>query len=82
MSSPDVFETFKSVFVEVVPDVDVNGIAPDDKPRELGANSIDRAEIITETMQKLGISVPMVTFAAADTVGDIVAIMSDQGARV
>lgn len=82
MNSPDAFETFKSVFAEVVPDIDVNGISCGDKPRELGANSIDRAEIITETMQKLGISVPMVTFASADTVGDIVAIMSDQGARV
>jgi polyketide biosynthesis acyl carrier protein len=82
MSNPSVFETFTSVFADVVPDVDVSTISPADKLRELGANSIDRAEIITETMQKLGISVPMVTFGAADTVGDIVAILSGQGARV
>jgi polyketide biosynthesis acyl carrier protein len=82
MSNPSVFETFTSVFADVVPDVDVRGISPADKLRELGANSIDRAEIITETMQKLGVSVPMVTFASAETVGDVVAILSDQGARV
>lgn len=82
MSSASVFETFTAVFADVVPEVDVRAISPEDNLRELGANSIDRAEIITESMQKLGISVPMVTFASADTVGDVVAILSDQGARV
>jgi polyketide biosynthesis acyl carrier protein len=81
VSTTDVIEAFRSVFGEVVPGVDESRISPGDSPRDLGANSIDRAEIITETMQRLGISVPMVDFAGANTVGDIVAVMTGQGVR-
>src|SRR5699024_10528167 len=66
-------------FREVSPEVDT--VTPRDSMRELGANSIDRAEIITATMERLDISLPLVEFAEAANIGDIVAIMSRAGAR-
>jgi len=75
----EVPSAFTTVFGEVIPEVGT--VTPRDSMRELGANSIDRAEIITATMERLDISLPLVEFAEAANIGDIVAIMSRAGAR-
>jgi polyketide biosynthesis acyl carrier protein len=74
-------ETLKSVFAEILPDadVDVDRITLADSLRDLGANSIDRAEIITETMEQLDVAVPMVNFGNAKNIGDIVAVICGGG---
>lgn len=81
MSQDEIFQTFKAVFVDVVPDVDIDRITLQDSMRDLGANSIDRAEIITETMEQLDIVLPMVSFAEAQNIGDIVTVLAAEGAR-
>ena len=78
MNQEEVFATFKSVFEEIVPDVDARQITLEHSMRDLGANSIDRAEILTETMEKLDIALPMVSFGSARNIGEIVAIMSGE----
>lgn len=80
MSQDQIFQTFKSVFVDVVPDVDIDGITLQHSMRDLGANSVDRAEILTETMEQLGVVVPMVSLADARNIGDIVAVLAAEGA--
>src|SRR5699024_8200344 len=66
-------------FGDVIPEVGT--VSPRDSMRDPVANSIDRAEIITATMERLDISLPLVEFAEAANIGDIVAIMSRAGAR-
>ncbi|MFC0498028.1 acyl carrier protein [Streptomyces mutabilis] len=80
MSQDQIFQTLKEVFVDVVPEVEIDRITLQDSMRDLGANSIDRAEIITETMEQLDIAVPMVSFAEARNIGDIVAVLAGEGA--
>lgn len=75
MRQEDVFSVLKAVLGEVVPEVDVDAVTPEDSMRELGANSIDRAEVITLTLERLGISRPLVRFADAGDLADIVEIM-------
>ncbi|KFG74627.1 acyl carrier protein [Streptomyces mutabilis] len=80
MSQDQIFQTLKEVFVDVVPEVEIDRITLQDSMRDLGANSIDRAEIITETMEQLDIALPMVSFAEARNIGDIVAVLAGEGA--
>lgn len=42
--------------------------------REIGANSVDRADILMQTMSDLNVKLSMVEFATAKNVGDIAAI--------
>lgn len=79
MTQEEIFKTLISVFSEIIPEVDVSAATPQDSLRDLGANSIDRADIITETMEHAGVSLPMVNFADAQSIGDIVRIID--GAR-
>lgn len=81
MTQEEIFETVKSVFAEIVPDIEVSRITRQDSLRDLGANSVDRAEILTETMEQLGVSLPMVSFGKAKNIGDIVEIISAGGTR-
>ena len=46
-----------------------------DSLKEIGANSVDRADIIMFTMESLNIRIPMVKFGNAANIGDIVDIM-------
>ncbi|MBL1065921.1 acyl carrier protein [Streptomyces sp. 7-21] len=76
MSQQEILDTLASVFVDILPEVDKSAITREASMRDLGANSIDRADIITETMEKLGITVPMVNFGNAKNIGDVVDIMA------
>ena len=42
--------------------------------REIGANSVDRADILMQTMSDLNVKLSMVEFATAKNLGDIAAI--------
>lgn len=75
------FTTLKTVFADIIPEVDTARITLDDSLRDLGANSIDRADIITETMEQLDVTVPMVRFADAKNIGDIIAVICEGGAE-
>ena len=46
----------------------------EDSLKDLGANSIDRMDIIVETMEELGIKIPMVNFGKCKNMKDIVDI--------
>ncbi|MDT0268351.1 acyl carrier protein [Streptomyces sp. DSM 44915] len=76
MTQEEIFTILTSVFAEIIPDVDTSGITLEDSLRDLGANSIDRADIITDTMEQAGVSLPMVSFADAKSIGDIVRIIA------
>lgn len=76
MSQEEIIKVLTSVFEEIIPEVDVSSVTPEASLRDLGANSIDRAEIITDTMEQVGVSLPMVNFADAKNVGEIADIIA------
>jgi acyl carrier protein len=45
---------------------------------ELGLDSVDQAEIIVKTMEKLGINAPRVEFAKAKTIGGVAELVAKQ----
>lgn len=60
---------------EVIPDLQGRHFTPADSLRELGANSIDRSEIIMMTLESLSVSIPLIELAGASNIGELASII-------
>jgi len=60
---------------EVVPELQGHAFQPTDRLADLGANSIDRAEIVTMTMETLGLRIPRVELFGATNIGELVDVL-------
>jgi polyketide biosynthesis acyl carrier protein len=63
---------------EVMPELDGHTFAATDSLRELGANSMDRAEIIMMTLEALSVSVPLIELAGANNIGELANLIHDK----
>lgn len=59
----------------VVPEIAAADITADRFLAELGCNSIDRAEIVTLTMERLGIAIPLSELQAGRSVGALIDLL-------
>ncbi len=59
MTRADIFDVVKQQILDVLPDLDPDRIHEDQSMRDLGANSIDRADVIVQTMEHLGVKFPI-----------------------
>jgi len=62
----------------VVPGLESHEFRPEDSLRYLGANSIDRSEIIMMTLESLSLSISLVAFARAENMGDLAEIIHER----
>jgi polyketide biosynthesis acyl carrier protein len=51
---------------------------PTDSLKALGANSIDRADIIMMTLESLSIHIPLMAMAKADNIADLARIIHEK----
>lgn len=63
---------------DTVPHLEEQQIAASDSLRDLGANSIDRSEIIMTTMQELAVKIPLIEFAKAENIGELAGIFHEK----
>jgi polyketide biosynthesis acyl carrier protein len=70
MEKEPIFEALKISINDVLGDQEK--LTYDSSLKELGANSVDRAVILMQTLEQLGVQMPMVVFAGAKNLGDIV----------
>ena len=56
---------------EVVPGLDEHQFVPDDRLADLGAHSVDRAEIAMLVQESLGLSVPRVELFGPKNIGEL-----------
>lgn len=75
MDKNEIFEIIKENILEVIPELTVENITMNDSLKEIGANSVDRADILMFSMESLDIRIPMVKFGNAKNIGDIIDIM-------
>jgi polyketide biosynthesis acyl carrier protein len=59
MNKQEIFAAIKQNILEVLPDVDEGRVVPETSMRDLGANSIDRADILIMTMESLRLKFPL-----------------------
>lgn len=70
-----VLDTLRRHIVMVVPEVDPAHVARNVSMAELGCNSIDRAEVVTLTLEELRLDVPVAEFQGLPDLGALVDLM-------
>ena len=72
------FEVVREATAKVLPDADTSAMKIDGALTDLGANSIDRADIATMAMMELGVKVPAKEFANVKDIGSLVDVLLAQ----
>jgi polyketide biosynthesis acyl carrier protein len=71
MTSDDVFALVVKNVREVLPELAGHTFARTDSLTNLGANSIDRSEIVVMTLEDLTVSIPLVELAGTTNLGEL-----------
>lgn len=72
----DVFALLKKNISDVIPGIPPNNILPESSLRALGANSMDIADIIIQTLENLNLTTPLISFAKAKNIGELVNLIA------
>ncbi|MFJ6851018.1 acyl carrier protein [Streptomyces sp. NPDC091271] len=80
MPESRVFDLIVEHVREVIPELENHRFEPSDSLRDLGANSIDRAEIIIMTLESLSVRIPLVELADAKNIGELADLIHDKSA--
>jgi polyketide biosynthesis acyl carrier protein len=72
MNKQQIFELIKNNVLEVLPDIDPARIVPSASLRELGANSIDRDDILIQSQEMLKLKFPLHEMGAARNIQGLV----------
>ncbi len=65
----DVEAVVRSVIADILPDVPASEVTEDRNLRDLGADSVDRVEILSLVLHRLGRTDPLSEFAAVPHLG-------------
>jgi polyketide biosynthesis acyl carrier protein len=75
MDKKEIFEIITRHAREVVPRLKEHSFSATDSLRDLGANSIDRSEIVMMTLESLALSIPLVETAEAANIGELATVL-------
>jgi polyketide biosynthesis acyl carrier protein len=75
MTIEDIFAIIVGHTREVLPGLDDHPFQLSDSLRELGANSIDRSEIVMLTLESLSLKIPMIEVAKAENMGELAGML-------
>nr|ASA76637.1 acyl carrier protein [Pyxidicoccus sp. MCy9557] len=79
MSRDEIFRVLTDNILKVLPDVKADMVRPDRQLKELGANSIDRMDIVMGTIEDLRIKVPVTELGTAKDIGSLLAVLERYG---
>lgn len=71
MDKAYIFSILKKIISEIMIDIDINSVTMQKSLKELGMNSVDRADILLQAMESLQVNVPMMKFATTKNIGEI-----------
>lgn len=77
MAKEKVYEVVKTVIMDVLPDLKPEMISIEKNLKELGANSIDRMEVVTISMEELGLKLPLMSFAQVTNIEGLVNVLTE-----
>ena len=70
-----VFAAIRRNLLMVLPELESETISAEHSLADLGCNSIDRAEIVTMTMEELDVTVPIIEFAQVHNIRTLAALL-------
>ncbi len=78
MNKNNVFEVVKESIIEILPDVKEHEISIEGNLKDLGANSIDRMDIVVRTMEVMELKIPMVEFGNVKNIQELVDLLYEK----
>ena len=78
MTKDEIFDVLRKDVLFVLPELEPSQITRDASLRDLGANSIDRADIITDTMRTLDLRIRLGELAGLKNIGELVDFLHQQ----
>ena len=78
MSLEDILELIARHTCDVIPELEGHTFKPDDRLKDLGANSVDRAEIVMMTMESLSLQIPRIELAGATNIGELAHVLHEK----
>jgi polyketide biosynthesis acyl carrier protein len=75
MTRETVFEVITRMVVEILPQLRGREFQPTDVLEDLGANSMDRADIVVMTLQELGLSIPLTEVFGPRNIGELAELL-------
>ena len=77
MTKTEIFEIVVRNARDVMPSLADQRIAPHDSLKALGANSLDRSEIVMMTLEALKLGLPLATTARAKNIDELVNLLHE-----
>jgi polyketide biosynthesis acyl carrier protein len=71
MTKTEILDLIANHTRDILPDLDAHQFGADDRLVDLGANSVDRAEIAMLVQESLGLSVPRVDLFGPKNIGEL-----------
>jgi polyketide biosynthesis acyl carrier protein len=78
MTHDQIFEVVKESIGEILFDLDLSTVTLAHSLKELGANSIDRMEITVQSMEALGLKIPLVEFGKVGNLQGLVDVLFEK----
>jgi polyketide biosynthesis acyl carrier protein len=72
VTKSDVFNVIQRNLREILPDLQGTAIDPQQSMRQLGANSLDRADVVLQSMEALGLRFPLNEVAGVENIQGLV----------
>lgn len=77
MSREEVYNIVQETIMDILPDVEKEQISIEKQLKDVGANSIDRMEIVTMSMRELNIKIPLMSFAGVNNIEGLVNVLHE-----
>lgn len=78
MNKNEIFDLIVRHTCEVIPELESHSFETTDKLVDLGANSVDRAEIVAMTMEALELQIPRVELFGAKNIGELANLLYEK----
>jgi len=82
MNREDIFNLIVNHSCEVIPELEGHNFKLVDRLVDLGANSVDRAEIVTMTMESMALQFPRIELFKAKNIGELVEVFYEKSQSV
>lgn len=78
MDTDKIFEMITMHIREVLPNLESHQFLLTDSLKDLGANSIDRSDILIMTLESLSLKMPLIEMSKANNIGELIGIIYDK----
>jgi len=78
MQKEEIFELIVRHTREVIPELESHVFKPSERLKDLGANSVDRAEIVMMIMESLSLQIPRIELSGTKNIGELADVLHEK----